>query len=234
MLCYGNPESMVFIKDVLSYVMDLFPSKYVHIGGDEAEKSQWKAYQKCQAKIRELGFVDDQISTKEDKLQRHLTIELSKIISSKGKEMIGWSEIAHGEKVENSIVMSWLRNKNNEMPEKDNYTVILTPTNPMYLDYLQEKRSNLNTLDKVYNYEPITENHNDNDVSRFMGIEACMWTEYTPTFESVMTKVLPRAAAVSVAQWSFPNLKNYQSFLGDLENLKKIYELNNYVYYADY
>lgn len=241
-LCVGNPNTMTFIKDILTEVMEIFPSEYVHIGGDEVNKFHWRNCKKCQSRIRKLNLWDDEHS-KEEYMQAYFTQELANFLASKGKKAIGWSEAAYVGKIGNLTVLSWLRHSAKEKPETFGYPTILAPTKPFYLDYRQEfvddstyviKGAPVNTLRDVYTYEPIEKFHKDEDIKNILGIEACVWGEMTPNFERVMYQTLPRAAATAVAQWSEPVTKNYNSFVGSLNALTKIYDVNNWTYFKKF
>lgn len=226
-LCAGNPETMKFLYDVFSEVVELFPSKYIHIGGDECPKQRWKECPKCQAKIKELGIVSDSAHTAEEKLQSYIMVSVEKFLAAKGRKVIGWDEILEGGLGPDATVQSW-RGMNGAIEAiKQGHNTILSPSAYCYFDYDQDKTT---TLEKVFNFNPIPECLDTMKLSQILGVQANVWTEYMPTFKRVEYMLLPRLAALSEVQWSVPGRKCFEGFLKRLLHFRQIYEAYGYNY----
>lgn len=236
-LCAGKDETYLFLDDVLGEVADLFPSPYIHIGGDECPKVNWEACEICQAKIKELGLKSDEHGSKEDKLQSHVMKHAADFLASKGKRVIGWDEILEGGASENAIIMSWRGEAGGIEAAGKGHDVIMTPNNYMYFDYYQtldtenepEAIGGYVPIEKVYSYEPIPSALTPEEGTHILGVQANMWTEYIPTFSQVQYMALPRMAALSEVQWSsLP--KDYNDFLKRLPQMFGHYDALGYNY----
>lgn len=237
-LCVGNPESLEFYKNVFSEVIDLFPSKYIHIGGDECVKDRWKKCPKCQSKIKALGLKSEGDFTKEDLLQSHFMSEIADLIHSRGKEVIGWDEILEGKPVENSVVMSWRGTQGGIEAAKKHHNVIMSPATHLYFDYSQTLNTSKEEIpvggfinvERVYNYEPYPSELTAEECKYIIGVQANLWAEYMPSEKTRHYQMLPRLAALSEVQWRKPGTKDYSLFLERLPNMIKLYDLYNYNY----
>ena len=233
-LCAGNDFTLQFIKDVLAEVADLFPSEYIHIGGDECPKVRWEKCPKCQARIRALGLKSDAHHTKEQRLQSYIINEAEKFLSTKGKKIIGWTEILEGGLSPNATLMSWIGETGGIEAARQHHDVIMTPNTYLYFDYYQTKDTENEPLaiggyvpiEKVYSYEPIPSVLKPEEAQYIKGVQANLWTEYIGTFSQVQYMVLPRMAALCEVQWSAPELKNYKDFLKRMPQLTDIYDCN--------
>lgn len=212
--CAGNDSVYTFLENVLTEVMDLFPSQYIHIGGDECPKDRWKTCPKCQARIKALGLKD------EHALQSYFIQRMEKFLNSKGRQIIGWDEILEGGLAPNATVMSWRGEAGGIAAAKEKHDVIMTPNTYLYLDYYQGNPASepLNIggylpLQSVYNYEPLPSSLTAQEQQYIKGVQANIWTEYMPTPEMVDYMTWPRALAVSEITWSGADKKNYASFL---------------------
>jgi len=212
--CAGNDSVYTFLENVLTEVMQLFPSKYIHIGGDECPKDRWKTCPKCQARIKALGLKD------EHALQSYFIQRMEKFLNSKGRSIIGWDEILEGGLAPNATVMSWRGETGGIAAAKEKHDVIMTPNTYLYLDYYQGNPSSepLNIggflpLQAVYNYEPLPHSLTPAEQKYIKGVQANVWTEYMPTPEVVDYMTWPRALAVSEITWSGEDKKNYANFL---------------------
>lgn len=212
--CAGNDSVYAFLENVLTEVMELFPSKYIHIGGDECPKDRWKTCPKCQARIKALGLKD------EHALQSYFINRMEKFLNSKGRQIIGWDEILEGGLAPNATVMSWRGEAGGIAAAKQKHDVIMTPNTYLYLDYYQGNPSSepLNIggflpLQAVYNYEPLPHSLTAAEQKYIKGVQANVWTEYMPTAEVVDYMTWPRALAVSEITWSGEDKKNYANFL---------------------
>ena len=237
-LCVGKEETMKFLEDVLAEVADLFPSEYVHIGGDECPKVRWETCPHCQAKIAELGLKDDDKHKAEHYLQSYVTNRMEQFLSTKGKRIIGWDEILEGEIAPNATVMSWRGVEGGLEAVRMGHDAIMGPYTHLYLDYYQSKDTANEPLaiggyvpvELVYSFEPFTEDMTDEEKSHILGIQANLWTEYIPTDTQLEYMLLPRLSALSEIQWCEPENKDYERFLGNMESMRKIYDILGYNY----
>ena len=237
-LCVGKEETMKFLEDVLAEVADLFPSEYVHIGGDECPKVRWETCPHCQAKIAELGLKDDDKHKAEHYLQSYVTNRMEQFLSTKGKRIIGWDEILEGEIAPNATVMSWRGVEGGLEAVRMGHDAIMVPYTHLYLDYYQSKDTANEPLaiggyvpvELVYSFEPFTEDMTDEEKSHILGIQANLWTEYIPTDAQLEYMLLPRLSALSEIQWCEPENKDYERFLGNMESMRKIYDILGYNY----
>ena len=239
LLCAGNDKVYDFVEKVLDEVMDIFPSKDIHIGGDECPKTEWEKCPKCQKKIKELGLKKDKQFTAEQKLQAYFTQHVDEYLTKHGRNAIGWDEILEGGVSENATVMSWRGEVGGIEAARLKHRVIMTPNTYCYFDYYQSKdRDNepfaiggFLPASHVYSYEPLPASLTPEEQSYIWGVQCNVWTEYIPTFSQVQYMILPRGAALAEVQWSQPEVKNYEKFKNErLPRLIKIYELNNYNY----
>lgn len=236
-LCAGNEDVYTFLSEVLSEVADIFPSEYIHIGGDECPKDRWKECPKCQAKIVELGLTDDKDFTKEEKLQSHVMSYASEVLAKKGKKIIGWDEIIEGYLPENAVVMSWRGAAGGQLAAEMGHDAIMTPYTHYYLDYYQSEDKDNEPLaiggyiplSKSYSFQPF-EGIDPENRHHILGVQANLWTEYISTFKHAQYMVLPRWAALSEVQWSDPSSRNFESFKKRLSRLKDQYKLNGFNY----
>jgi hexosaminidase len=236
-ICAGNDNAIQFLKDVLEEVMEVFPSEYIHIGGDECPKTRWKDCPKCQARIRKEGIKGDDKHSAEDYLQSYVTKEIEKFVESKGRHIIGWDEILEGELAPNATVMSWRGVSGGIEAAKKEHNVIMSPNTYLYFDYYQSKDTEHEPiaiggylpLEKVYSFEP-TEGIPEEYKKYIVGVQANVWTEYISTFSKVEYMTLPRLAALAEVQWCAPSQKDYKEFLGRVAKMQKIYEYKGYNY----
>lgn len=239
LLCAGNEKVYDFVDKVLDEVMDVFPSKDIHIGGDECPKTEWEKCPKCQSKIKALGLKKDDRFTAEQKLQAYFTKHVDEYLTKHGRNAIGWDEILEGGVSENATVMSWRGESGGIEAAHLKHRVIMTPNTYCYFDYYQSKdRDNepfaiggFLPIKHVYDYEPLPANLTPEEQSYIWGVQCNVWTEYIPTFSHVQYMMLPRGAALSEVQWSLPEAKDYEKFKNErLPRLIKIYELYGYNY----
>ena len=237
-LCMGNDKTFEFITDVLNEIMDIFPSKYIHIGGDECPKTNWKKCEKCQARITSLGLKADEHHSAEERLQSYFISYAEKVVNKKGRRMIGWDEILEGGLAPDATVMSWRGMSGGIAAAKMDHDVIMTPNSHLYFDHYQTKETKTEPLaiggnspvEKVYNFDPIPGELNAAQRSRIVGVQANLWTEYVPNFRHAEYMVLPRMAALCEVQWSLAYKKDYENFLKRLPTLVEVYKLYNYNY----
>lgn len=214
-------ETFVFLQNVLGEVMELFPGEYIHIGGDEAPKTQWKACSHCQKLIDSEGLKD------ENGLQSYFIKEMEAFVNSKGKKIIGWDEILEGGLAPNATVMSWRGTEGAVEAAKDGHQVILTPTSHAYFDYYQAEHKEeplaiggFLPLKKVYGFNPIPKELDEAQSKYVLGAQGNVWTEYMRTSLQVEYMAFPRMLAMSEVVWSGPssNLEvEYPEFLSRVE-----------------
>lgn len=230
-LCLGNETTMKFLEDVLAEVVELFPSKYIHIGGDEAPRKRWKECPKCQLRIQTQGLKADNKFTAEDNLQSYCTSRIEQFLLSKGRNIIGWDEIMEGNIAPGATVMSWRGVKGGIQAAKLGHKVIMTPDSHLYFDFYQwsdtsrEPAANGGclTVEHVYGFEP-QQGLNDDQKGYVLGTQANLWAEFITSPEQAEYMVLPRMAALAEVQWTQPKLKNYENFVERLKLLKDFYQ----------
>lgn len=223
-LCAGKESTYEFLETVLSEVAELFPSEYIHIGGDECPKTEWENCPACQAKIAELGLKGDDKFSAEQYLQNYVTERISAFLSSKGKKVIGWDEILEGETGRDATIMSWRGTDGAVAAAKKGMDAIMTPNSYLYFDYCQsEDRSEeplgiggFVSLEKVYSFEP-EEGLSEEEQKHILGVQANMWTEYISTEEHLQYMLLPRLLALSEVQWCEPEVKDFGRFSESME-----------------
>ena len=232
-LCAGNPKTLEFLKTVLGELCDVFPSKYIHIGGDESPRVRWKNCPKCQAKMRELGL------KKEAELQTYINKELDKFLTARGRTLIGWDETLEGGLSENAVVMSWRGYEGGIEAARQHHPVIMTPTSHCYIDYYQLKGETQTQplaiggylpLSKVYSMEPMPKGLTPEEQQYIWGPQCNLWTEYVISPDHAEYMLLPRLAAMSEVQWMQPEAKDYKAFESRLSRLQQLYRLLGYRY----
>jgi N-acetyl-beta-hexosaminidase/alpha-L-fucosidase len=210
--CAGNDSVFQFLDDVLDEVMNLFPAKYIHIGGDECPKDSWKACPKCQKRIHDLGLHN------EEELQSYFVQRVEKYINSKGKQIIGWDEILEGGIAPNATIMSWRGEKGGIEAAKQHHNVIMTPGQYVYFDHSQVRNDDSLTiggylpLDTVYSYEPIPKELAADEQQYVLGAQANVWSEYMSNPRKVEYMIFPRLSALSEVLWSPKAGRNWKDF----------------------
>ena len=238
-LCAGNEASYEFLEGVFDEITELFPSKYIHIGGDECPKTRWKECPKCQAKIKALGLKGDAEHTAEQKLQGYVVSRVEQFLKKKGREVIGWDEILEGDNIsQDAIVMSWRGTEGGIAAAQRHNRAIMTPHYSLYFDYNQGEDPSKEPLSigeylpvkKVYDYEPIDPKLTPEQGKYILGAQANLWTEYIASPAHAQYMLLPRLAALAEVQWTAPEKKNYADFLKRLGNLLNYYQKEGYHY----
>ncbi len=224
-LCAGNDSTFQFYQNVLDEIISLFPSKFIHIGGDECAKTRWKECKVCQKKMKAHNLKD------EHELQGFFIGLIEKHINKKGKKIIGWDEIMEGGLAPNAAVMSWRGEEGGIAAAKQQHEVVMTPGTPLYFDHTQSinedsvTQGGLNTLKAVYNYNPIPESLSLHETPYILGAQANMWTEYMDNEKKVEYMLFPRIAALSEALWTKLDNKNYNKFEAKITSIFARYDL---------
>lgn len=237
-LCAGNDKTLTFIDNVLKEITQLFPSKYIHVGGDECPKTQWQKCPKCQARIKALNLEAKDGHSAEERLQSYIITHASNYLKSLGRNTIGWDEILEGGLAEGATVMSWRGESGGIAAAKQHHDVVMTPNSYLYFDYYQSlDKANeplaiggYLPLETVYSYEPMPKELTADEARHIIGVQANIWTEYMPTFKQMQYMALPRLAALSEVQWSQPALKDYTSFTNRLTKFTHLYDRLGYNY----
>jgi len=238
-LCAGNDSVLTFIDDVLGEIVDIFPSEYIHVGGDECPKIRWKECPKCQAKAKELGLKDNEHWTVEEQLQSYIIHHASDFLTSRGRKMIGWDETLEGGLAPGAIVMSWRDENGAKEAARQGHDAVMTPTSHMYFDYCQtldrggdepDAAGGYIPVERVYSFNPVPEDLSEEEKKHIIGVQANLWTEYISSYSGVEYAELPRMAALSEVQWSAPDKRDYQSFVKRLPGMLAHYRKNGYRY----
>lgn len=237
-LCIGNDQTMQFLEDVMNEIIEFFPSKYVHIGGDEAPRTRWEKCPKCQARIKTEGLKADKNHTAEDRLQSYCMTRIEEFLNSKGRQIIGWDEILEGDVAPNATVMSWRGMEGGIKAAQLGHDVIMTPTSFCYFDYYQTADTKDEPLgiggyvpiEKVYSLEPVPAVLTEEQSKHILGAQANLWTEYIHSSEHVEYMVLPRMAALAEVQWTQPEKKDFKDFTKRLARLMKFYQRDGFNY----
>ena len=237
-LCAGNEQAMIFLENILAEVAELFPSEYIHIGGDECPKVRWEKCPKCQAKIQELGLEGDDEFQAEHYLQSYVMTRMTEFLGSKGKKIIGWDEILEGEVAEDATIMSWRGVNGGIKAAQMGHDVIMTPNTFFYLDYYQSLDTENEPLaiggylpiEKCYSYEPFVEWMTEEERSHILGVQANLWTEYIGTADHLYYMLLPRMAALAEVQWCETENKDWERFVDSADDFCRIYDALGYNY----
>lgn len=223
--CAGKETTFQFLEDVLLEVMEVFPSKYIHIGGDEATKTEWEKCPDCQRRIKSEGLKNV------EELQSYFVKRIEKFINSKGKKLIGWDEILEGGLAPEATVMSWRGFKGGVEATEQGHDVIMTPGSFCYFDHYQGPQDaepiaqgGYLPLNKVYQFNPITEEMTEQQAKHVLGGQANLWAEYIPTTEHSEYMIFPRLSALSEAIWSPIKLRDWNDFTKRLKTQFKRYE----------
>ena len=225
---YCTKEStFTFMQDILDEVVELFPSSYNHLGGDEAPRIRWKNCVHCQERMKQEHL------TKEAELQTYFINRIENYLNTKGKKIIGWDEILEGGILQRATVMSWRGEKGGIHAAKAGYDVIMSPNIYMYFNCLQSKvnekkignPNRVITLEKVYNYYPVPEVLSADEAKHIKGVQANLWTEYMSALDEMEYMLYPRVAALSEVAWSKKENKDYGRFCTRLESIRRHYDV---------
>ena len=218
-------EAFEFLENVLTEVMELFPSEYIHIGGDEAPKTEWEQSAQAQEVIKREGLKD------EHELQSYFIQRIEKFLNKNGRQIIGWDEILEGGLAPNATVMSWRGNQGGIEAAKQKHNVVMTPNTHLYFDHYQADPETEplaiggnSTVEHVYSFDPIPEELSSEEEKYILGAQANVWTEYMKESDYVEYMVLPRMTALSEVVWTYPEERNWTEFKSRLVEFKKLYD----------
>ena len=230
-LCLGKESTYKFVQDVIDEVVEIFPAKYFHIGGDESPTVMWEKCPKCLQKAK-----DENTDIKH--LQQYFTNRVEKYLNGKGKSIIGWDEILEGKINQSATIMSWRGVEPGLKAAKQGHDVIMTPSSHVYFDHYQTKDTKhepdaiggCSPVDKVYSYEPLPDTLSAEAKNRIKGVQANLWTEYIPFTTQAEYMVLPRMAALAEVQWTPVAKKNFDDFSKRALRLSDLYDRYGYQY----
>lgn len=211
--CAGNDQVFSFLEDVLTEVMDLFPSTFIHVGGDEATKTEWEKCPKCQARVQAEGLKD------EHELQSYFIKRIERFLAAHQRRLIGWDEILEGGLAPDATVMSWRGMQGGIQAAQQGHDVVMSPTSHCYFDYYQGPPDleplaigNFLPLQQVYSFDPTPKELTAAQARHILGGQANLWTEYVPTPEHAQYMAAPRVAALCEALWSPPQKRDWSDF----------------------
>jgi hexosaminidase len=223
--CAGKENTFQFLENVMDEVLPLFPSKFIHVGGDECPKAHWKTCPSCQQRMKDNKLKD------EHELQSYFIQRMEKYLNKKGRTLIGWDEILEGGLAPNAVVMSWRGEKGGIDAAKENHNVIMTPGNPVYFDHSQSENEDsvtiggYNPIEKVYAYDPVPKELNEEQAKHILGAQANLWTEYIKNPAKAEYMLFPRLSALSEILWSPAAKKSWGDFESRLKTQFKRYDL---------
>ena len=242
-LCVANPKVYQFVEDVLTEIMDIFPSDVIHIGGDETPTDKWLQCAKCQALQKELPAPQqsaedfEPLTSKLSPLQAHFTKKVFDFLTSKGRRALGWDEILD-DSPQDAMIMSWRGTEPGAKAAETGHDVVMTPTTFCYFDYQQvedvlfepSRCGGFIPIEKVYALDPAPDSLSQAAREHILGAQANLWTEYMTNERMVEYQALPRMSALSEVQWSQPARKDYEAFKERLTRLTALFELYHYTY----
>lgn len=222
--CAGNEQTFTFLENVLTEVMEMFPSEYIHIGGDEAPKLRWESCAKCQNRMKEENLADAH------ELQSYFIKRIEKFLHKNNRKLIGWDEILEGGLSPTATVQSWRGEKGGITAANNNQFAIMSPTSHCYFDYGIETTD----VEKVYNFNPIPKDLPLNKHQYIIGSECNLWSERIPNEENLDSKVFPRIFAMSEVLWTYPKERNFEEFYNRIQNQYGLLEAKNVAYGLEY
>ena len=242
-LCVSNERVYQFVEDVLTEIMDIFPSEVIHIGGDETPTDKWLQCPRCQALQKQLPAPQqaaedfEPLTSKLSPLQAHFTKKVFDFLTSKGRRALGWDEILDGSP-QNAMIMSWRGTEPGAKAAETGHDVVMTPTTYCYFDYQQVKDTQFEPsrcggfipIEKVYSLDPAPDSLSVTAREHILGAQANLWAEYMTNEAMVEYQALPRMSALSEVQWTLPERKDYEAFKERLTRLTALFELYHYQY----
>ena len=233
-LCAGKTQTLQFAKDVMDEIMDIFPSEYIHIGGDECPKNRWKVCGNCQKKIEELGIQELPKHSKEEQLQTWFMGEIEKQIRNRGRKMMGWDEILEGTPSKDITVCGWTSVNASIRSAREGHPTIVAPISNFYFSNPRiNKIESIPSIQRVYDLEPCSDKLTPAEQKNIIGAEGCIWTEWVKDAEKMEWELLPRLAALSEVQWTAKDKRNLENFLPRMLHMQDLYRLYGLNYKAD-
>lgn len=235
-LCPGRESVFRFVEGVLDEIMELFPSKFIHIGGDECPKTRWHSCPHCQKRLTELGVSRDSLASSAGRLQSYFTERVEAYLKTRGRCAIGWDEILDDNPDSEATVMSWRGVEGGRTAAIRGRDAVMTPRQYLYFDYRQSLEPDepgawrLLPVDQVYRYEPVPEGLDEEQRRHIIGVQANLWTEYVGDESTLQYMLLPRLDALSELQWCRPETKDYNRFLRNIEHMFDLYDAAGYNY----
>lgn len=227
-LCVANPKVYQFVEDVLTEIMQVFPSEVIHIGGDETPTDRWKVCPKCQAQKLPQGVT----------LQGYFTQRVFDFLTSHHRRALGWDELLENNAPQNTMIMSWRGSQPGALAAQQGHDVVMTPTSHCYFDYQQNEEtdhepsrcSGFIPVEKVYSLEPVPDSLADDARRHILGVQANLWAEYLTTPGLVEYQALPRMTALAEVQWTQPRRKDYDAFVERLTRMTRLFDRCGYHY----
>ena len=233
-MCAGQPFALQLAKDVINEIMDIFPSPYIHIGGDECPKERWKECERCQAKIAALGLKDIEGHSKEEQLQSWFMGEVAKEIKARGRKILGWDEILDGTPSKDITVIAWTSQKASIRSAKEGHKTVVAPITNFYFSNPRINQiTGIPSIKRVYDVNPAFAELTDSEKANVIGAEGCIWTEWVPDTKKLEWELLPRLAALAEVQWTNQEQREFGSFAERLLHMHDIYRKMNLNYKED-
>ena len=233
-LCAGNPKALQLAKDVVNEIMDIFPSEYIHLGGDECPKDRWKECAKCQQKIKDLNLKDEEKHSKEELLQTWFMGELEKDIRARGRKMIAWDEILDGSPSTTVTVIGWTSKDASIRSARQGYPTVVAPITNFYFSNPRiNKIEGIPSIQRVYDLDPCFDVLTPEEQKNIIGAEGCIWTEWVKDSTKLEWQLLPRLAALCEVQWTPKDKRNLDNFLSRMFHMQELYQLKNMNYRKD-
>lgn len=237
-LCAGKDNTLQFVKDVLDELMDIFPSKYIHLGGDECPKVRWEKCPHCQKKIKELGLKAQGKKTAEELLQSWFMDRAQEFLSDRGREMIVWNDVlvdwsntVVGAPSKSSVIAGWMRPVSSEIAAKEGYRAILCPVGNLYFSNWElNRKKGEDYIRSTYDLDVSPASLSEEEKKNIIGVEACIWTERVSHPDSLLWRLLPRISVLSELQWSNPETKDYQELLPRLRRMTELYDKEGWIW----
>ena len=233
-LCAGNPKALQLAKDVVNEIMDIFPSEYIHLGGDECPKDRWKECAKCQQKIKDLNLKDEEKHSKEELLQTWFMGELEKDIRARGRKMIAWDEILDGSPSKTVTVIGWTSKDASIRSARQGHPTVVAPITNFYFSNPRiNKIEGVPSIQRVYDLDPCFDVLTREEQKNIIGAEGCIWTEWVKDSTKLEWQLLPRLAALCEVQWTPKDKRNLDNFLSRMFHMQELYQLKNMNYRKD-
>ena len=233
-LCAGNPKALQLAKDVVNEIMDIFPSEYIHLGGDECPKDRWKECAKCQQKIKDLNLKDEDKHSKEELLQTWFMGELEKDIRARGRKMIAWDEILDGSPSKTVTVIGWTSKDASIRSARQGYPTVVAPITNFYFSNPRiNKIEGIPSIQRVYDLDPCFDVLTPEEQKNIIGAEGCIWTEWVKDSTKLEWQLLPRLAALCEVQWTPKDKRNLDNFLSRMFHMQELYQLKKMNYRKD-